>query len=387
MKHLLILLFILTIGLLKAQKPEKIYPNAREHKSIAYLKEQSLAWKKVAEQEPANANAWFNYYYANRNLMFNDTTDKRSNAEKDLAIKKIIDDMEKNIPETYEFNFCKWLSGGWNMSLLPYLKKAQELGPERPEHIDYSIVLAEMEGKTDQRDFYSKKKQEAGQISTGMMYYSYNMLIGLAPNAILVTGGDNDTYPVWLLQARGIRKDVKLVHLHLLQLEDYQNAVFKELGIEKWPVYKGKNHDSAKAAKQKYRNGIIEHLTKNKNKLPVYLALTASHDYADAVSEHLYLTGLTYQYSKEPIDNIAVMKRNFEQYYAMDYIENAFYEDISPALVNAINGNYVIPMLKLYDHYRTAGEKHKEEWIKQKLIAVSKGNPDEEKIKKHLNLN
>lgn len=385
MKNLLYIPLIGACLQLQAQKPEKIYPNAREQKSITYLKEQSAAWKKVTEQEPKNESGWFNYYYANRNLRFNDTTDKRSYEEKDAAIKVIIDNMGKNIPESYEYNFCKWLSGGWNMSLLPYLKKAQELGPDRPEHIDYSIVLSEMEGKPEQRDLYCKKKYETGQISTGMTYYNYNVLMGLAPNAILLTGGDNDTYPVWYLQAKGIRKDITVIHVHLLQLEEYQETVFKRLGIEKWKFYDGKNKDSAKSAYINYRSEIIEHIARNKKGYPVYIALTAvNHGFTDSINDKLYLTGLAYKYSKEPVDNIAVLKRNFEQNYAMDYIENAFYEDISPELVTTINGNYVIPMLKLYDHYKTAGEKQKEEWIRQKLLFICKGKPDEQKIKKHI---
>ncbi|MCE3228885.1 MAG: hypothetical protein K0S32_3436 [Bacteroidetes bacterium] len=385
MKHLLSLFVICACIQLRAQKPEKIYPNAREHKSISYLKEQSEAWKKVTDQEPKNAAAWYNYYYANRNLRFNDTTDKRSMDEKNAAINKIIDDMQKNVPNSYEFNLAKWQNGGWDMKLLPYLKKAQELGPDRTEHVDYSIVLSEIEGKTDDRDLYSRKKFEAGQISAGMAYYNYNVIMGLASNAIILTGGDNDTYPVWYLQSKGIRKDIQIVHVQLLQLPEYQDAVFKRLGIEKWKFYEGKNKDSAKSSHKKFKMEIIEHIAKNKKNCPVYLALTvAHHGFTEKISDKLYLTGLAYQFSNEPVDNMAIMKRNFEKNYAMDYLENAFYEDISPGLVNMVNGNYVVPMLKLFDHYKTAGEKQKEEWIKQKLLAISKGNPDEQKIIKHL---
>jgi hypothetical protein len=194
------------------------------------------------------------------------------------------------------------------------------------------------------------------------------MLSGLEKNAILFTEGDKDTEAALLLQyGKGYRPDVQILNVNLVLIKEYRDHVFKELGIDTLnfdPLLNDNNFEL-------FHKTIVEHVSKNKNNRPVYVAVNVRDVYTAPITKNLYLTGLAYQYSTSNIDNIHLLKINIEQNYAIDYLKVYFPHDISVGNVNSMNENYILPLATLSNYYTLGGDNLKANYYKDLALKVA----------------
>lgn len=366
-----ILYFLVLISLCCARDPEKpqpVYSVVYVERPAGWYETQKELWKKEIDKDPGNAYAWRNYYNAVRYNRFSETI---GTPEKQAKLGKIMDDMAKAIPESYEYNYLRHKTAG-SIVDISYLEKAYQLRPQEPElYSDFSGYY-EIAGNEEKMTEFLIKWYESKDLAPGLLSYNYNVLFSLEKNAILFTNGDNDTYPVWVLQkVKKIRTDVTILNVSLINVgEEYLERKLKEKDISvsftELPKYRS----------QEFTGALAKFIVEKYPEVPVYFAVTVYQDYLSAIEENLYLVGLAYKYSQSRFDNIALIKKNLEKRFRLDYLKNDWYSEdyLANPVVTKLNLNYIAPLLALAEHYAASDTQERAKyWVEIALQIGEQG--------------
>lgn len=367
MKLILVLLFTAFSLQTFAQKPEPVYSITRQIHDFDWYEQQAKAWKKEIDRGTKDKMAWIYFFKANRYARFADGTKWESKlGSYFMQPEKIIKLAEKSIPNSFEIYYLKAnddKAGNGNENIM----KAQAIKPFDPLLFSWLMNYYEFAQDKANLELISKKWLESNEMPQEILNTAYNNLVSLEANAILLTNGDNDTYPYWLLQnGQKVRTDVTVLNISLGVIDSYRERLFKENGIPELVI----KNDSDRRSET-----LIKHLIENVHDKPIYVGVFTDQNYYKPYINNMYLVGLSYKYSKEPFDNLAVIRNNVENKYLLDFLKHAFYNSYAQSAVNQMNTGYLATFLKLYDHYMASGEMVKAQKIKEMAKSVAeKGN-------------
>ncbi|MCB9261190.1 MAG: hypothetical protein H6607_02285 [Flavobacteriales bacterium] len=378
MKRFYFYLLAMAIGLgsfaQSETKPEKVYSLVKQRRTTEWYRIQAELWKKEIDKNQQNVDAWHNYYRAKRMLKIY----KEGVTQKDLD--SIVSTMSTAIPNTFEYHYISFYNSGFRNPEIDvtHLRKAQELGPDRVEIMADLMTYYEVKRNHKQLETIAQKWFASNDISTGIYSFCYNMLMSVDDNAILITYGDNDTYPCWILQyVKGIKPNVSIINASLIMQDEYRHLLFKEMGLPDLKFDTTKS-DWFNTAEEK----LLRHIKSNTNR-PVYLAVSVHKNRYEFIKDEVYNVGLAYKWSDEKFDNIAVIKKNYEKYFLKDYITHQFQNDISQAVVDDMNSNYLVPLVTLYHHYKES-EDPEQLALKSVILTIAGQVNQLEEIKKLL---
>lgn len=357
-----------------AQKPEPVVSIVRQIHDFDWYEQQAKAWKHEIDNGSTNAMAWIYWSEANRMAKVFCDSVKWESRRSDYFVPstQLLEAAEKAIPNTFEYNFLKMQSLRKNSVLSDeYLLKAQAQRPYDdlllPWLMNRSLTANDKEAMTQ----IAGKWFNQNEIPQELLITSYNMLMSLDTNAILMTTGDNDSYPTWVLQyARKIRPDVLVLNLWMAASTDgYREKIFAEMGVK--PINFASDSNLTSNSDLKKSRGIFQHLIKNVTGRPVYLSLFAPEEVYKEYSKSMYMVGFALKYSPKPFDNLSVLRNNVENKYLMDFLKQSFFNNPSESVAKMIRSSYISIFKMLYDSYIKNGEKTKAKKIKDLAFKIA----------------
>ena len=358
----------LSITSAKSQELKKVYSIVKEIQDLSWYKEQQKLWKEEIDKNNKNAVAWENYYNAVRALKNLSWENKEELEKYKKQCETIGKDAYAVVPNSYQANLILWRNSGNEEKYHKYLERAYELSPNNEEVLVNVLTQSKLRGEKEEYSTYCKKYYKTNDVPSGLLNWAYNLLSELDENAIVFTGGDNDSYPCWLVQeVKGIRTDVEVINIYLLLKDDYRNNLFKKLGLPELRLTM--SEVKSQEEYQNNRDKILEHIFKN-YKSSFYVVTSLVNSFKEQYENELHLTGLAYKYSKTEIDNISLIIRNYEKRYLLDYLKMSFSFSIGEKVAENAQVMYLPALTKLYKHYKNTEQTEKLKKVKELLLSI-----------------
>lgn len=348
-KIIFVLLAVFSGAVTFAQKAEPIKGIVREEHDSAWYAAQVKAWEKEVRREPRSETAWQNLFDATRYAcMFN--------GEDYGPAQQIVERMKRKIPGTFTYHYCRFRA---SMGDEPDrdMERAIELGEDNIDAYDAFIGYLWRTGQFSRMYGFGRRYFESGWFSPNLLQYAYNQLAGLPEGAIFIGNGDSELIPKVVLQG-GLNKhrDKVIVPLSFLNSTDYVDSLCARLGIQAPKI------NPAPANWDEAADSVVRYLIEKSGR-PVYFAPTIGTERLKAFSDRLYSEGLVLRYSATPYDNLAVMKRNVEQRYLLDYLRVNFVPQKEWVSAGYLQLNYVVALQPLLRFYRESGDSARLVWL------------------------
>ena len=252
-------------------------------------------------------------------------------------------------------------------------RRAIELAPDWYEpHLNLMACALRSEDTAEERAQLQAMLRK-GAFPSPLLDYSYNLLMSADPDAIVLTNGDNDTFPAWALQAQyAVRTDVRVIDLSLLSVPQYVESMLVASKDRPAPFTESEIADvqrEAAAAHTWPGAVIISHLTQKVGrgewKSPVYIATTVPRSsFKDRCSQPLEIEGLLYRVRPGPPaaagDELSMNRAKTDslltKVYRLESAKDFGYPWSADSPISSLMMNYVGAWARTAHHYAAAGD-------------------------------
>ena len=384
----LLLLFVSTVpsSILFAQQESNVKPNkiegiAKENKSLSYYQEQSSLWHALVEKEPDYAEGWHYYYKAERAKLQLEQPHLWANDKKAFYLKlsPITNEAKKYIASEFEYHYLMGLNSE-GKDAADALKKAYEIDPERSEAYGWLFTHYVPRFKKEQCIDLAKRMLKNNTYSDANLKWNYNALMSVEKDGILISNGDMDGIPKWVLQyGANIRNDVMVTNKWLLATDEiYRNKVYSIIGLDLPKLNK-----SDFANMSLYVDYLAADILK-RSKRPTYISSGTQLKFINdnGLKGKMYLVGNVLKYSENCFNNTDVIIDNFEQKYVLEYLLKNFQQHHEDEMVKTrMNLTYLPGLVHLKNHYQSLGQETKYKHYESLINTIIEESGRKEEVK------
>jgi hypothetical protein len=209
--------------------------------------------------------------------------------------------------------------------------------------------------------------------------YARNLLESTAPNAILFTNGDNDTFPLWYAQeVEGVRTDVRIVCLSLLNTDWYIKQLRDQWSHESAPLPISLSDEEVERVTAGISQWQPQDITIPVDKEMLKNAFSEDVNYKEAIgvkpdtSLPLLQKGVDFEMQVDSLDDEVTWRLNGRFYGQNQQGDRIYYLQVQDRLILDIlqNNNWLRPVyfantvssesqLNLQDYFRTEGKAYR----------------------------
>lgn len=284
----------------------------------------------------------------------NQRTQRSPSAVQQKQMDIVVDQLEENSPESFEYNYFKYVAGNYDVSLIEHLKKAEAL---RPTNSDVQIQMAAyyiiINDKVNALK-YLEKLVVSTRLNKDVIDYAEDLVQSASKNQVLITHGFDDSYATAYVQlSKNIRTDVKLISLDFLQSEKYRQNL------------------SAEGFKLPVRTTIdvqyFQEFCSINTAKTLSISLTTPKEYLTPIQQNLFVVGLVFEYHTDlTFNNFDKNEELWTKVLTKKLINNATNEK-----AKQLSSNYLPMLLVLRKVYDQKNETEKVKEIDKALDKVS----------------
>lgn len=178
-----------------AQEPQEIRGIVEEAHDSLWYAGQVEAWQKEVDADGQDERAWRNLFEAAWGLK------SCSRGKNDGGIPRVLERMERAIPETYTYNICAYRASQGPDN--KFAEKAMKMLPDDISDRGYDAVLGYlwMMGETDGTGWKAglfndilSRQYEHGKYPSFILRFGYNQLQGMAEGGLFFGNGDAELF-------------------------------------------------------------------------------------------------------------------------------------------------------------------------------------------------